>query len=102
MATAALAPAPVENVEVARLLEEMADLLALADANPFRVRAYRRAARMLSALDTSVATLLAAGGEAALDALPGIGADLAGKIATIVRTGTFPALAEAARHAAGG
>ncbi|MEN9817516.1 MAG: Helix-hairpin-helix domain, partial [Gemmatimonadota bacterium] len=54
----------VANVEVARLLEEMADLLALADANPFRVRAYRRAARMLSTLGQPVAALLAAGGEA--------------------------------------
>jgi DNA polymerase (family 10) len=97
VAVAALAPAPVENVEVARLLEEMADLLALAEANPFRVRAYRRAARLLTTLDTPVAALLATGGEPALDALPGIGADLAGKIAAIVRTGSFPELAEAAR-----
>lgn len=97
-AAAAPGTAPaVENVEVARLLEEMADLLALAQANPFRVRAYRRAARLLTALDTPVAALLAAGGERALDALPGIGADLAGKIATIVRTGRFPALEAAAR-----
>lgn len=87
----------VENVEVARRLEEMADLLALGAANPFRVRAYRRAARMLSTLDQPVAALLAAGGEAALDALPGIGADLAGKIATIVRTGSFPELEAAAQ-----
>ncbi|MBU6367435.1 MAG: DNA polymerase/3'-5' exonuclease PolX [Gemmatimonadetes bacterium] len=87
----------VENAEVARLLEEMADVLALAQANPFRVRAYRRAARLLATLDRPVSALVAAGGEAALDALPGIGADLAGKIAAIARTGRFAALEAASR-----
>ena len=94
--------AAVENLEVARLLEEMAEVLSLGQANPFRVRAYRRAARLLSTLERPVAALVATGGEAALDALPGIGADLAGKIATIARTGRFAELEAAAREVPAG
>jgi DNA polymerase (family 10) len=37
----------MENPEVARIFEEVADLLELQDANPFRMRAYRSAARTI-------------------------------------------------------
>ncbi len=35
----------MENVEIARMLEEYADLLDIHEANPFRVRSYHKAAR---------------------------------------------------------
>ncbi len=85
----------LQNSEIAELFERLADLLELEDANPFRVRAYRNAARLLRSLPRSVAEMIAAGED--LTRLPGIGDDLAGKIKTIVETGTLPLLEEEAR-----
>ena len=78
----------MDNVDVARLFDEMADLLEIAAANPFRVRAYRNAARTIEALGEPASSLVARD-PAALAELPGIGKDLAGKIADIVKTGHF-------------
>lgn len=86
----------MENIEIAKTLDEVADLLEIQTANPFRVRAYRNAARTIGTLGTSVTSMLEHHGKA-LEELPGIGADLAGKIATICRTGRLPLLAELAR-----
>ena len=77
--------APVYNADIARVFDEIADLLELQRANPFRVRAYRRAAQTVGELDRSLSTLVARGDD--LDALPGIGTDLAERIVEIVRTG---------------
>jgi DNA polymerase (family 10) len=87
----------VENAEVARLFREMADLLELDGANPFRVRAYRTAARTIETLPEPVARL-ASGGVKPLAELPGIGDDLARKIIEIVQTGRFQALEDLARR----
>lgn len=73
------------NAEVAAVFEQIADLLEFAAENPFRVRAYRNAARMLAGLGRPVAAMVSRGED--LDALPGIGPDLAAKIAEIVTTG---------------
>ena len=75
------------NTEIARQLEELADLLEAQDADPFRVRSYRRAAQALLETESPAADLVAAGGLRALQALPGIGKSLAGLIAEIVETG---------------
>ncbi len=77
---------PVHNVEVARAFEEIADLLELQGANPFRVRAYRNAALTVGNRALDLAAAVRSG--RALPKMPGIGADLAGKIADIARTGT--------------
>jgi DNA polymerase (family X) len=84
----------MENIEIARKLDEIADLLDIQGENPFRIRAYRTAARTVGTLGTPVTSLLETTGPEALDALPGIGADLAGKIAQICRTGRLPLLAQ--------
>jgi DNA polymerase (family X) len=76
----------MENPEVDGLFEEVADLLELQDANPFRVRAYRNAARTIRDLPEP----LAGRSVKEIDALPGIGADLAGKIKTALDTGDLP------------
>ncbi len=83
---------PVSNAAIARSLEEVADLLELEGANPFRVRAYRGAARTVSGLSQNLSAMIAAGED--LAELPGIGADLAGKIAVIVDSGSLPLLDE--------
>ncbi len=82
----------VENSDIAAVLEEMADLLEIDGANPFRVRAYRNAARMLLDIGKDVREMIHAGED--LTRLPGIGKDLAQKIEEIVETGTFSDLEE--------
>jgi DNA polymerase (family 10) len=76
---------PVRNLAVAAALSEIADRLEIEEANPFRVRAYRNAARTVQELGEDVGDLVARGGT--LAGRPGIGADLAGKIAEIATSG---------------
>ncbi len=87
---------PVRNAEIADTFDEMAALLEIRGANPFRVRAYRNAARTLRGMPQSVGDLLAEGQD--LSKLPDIGKDLAGKIAEIVETGHLGALDEVRRE----
>ncbi|MCW5692726.1 MAG: DNA polymerase/3'-5' exonuclease PolX [Pseudolabrys sp.] len=81
---------PVQNAEIAAMFDQTADLLEVKGDNPFRVRAYRRAARTIEGLPQSVHSMLAA--KADLSELPGIGKDLAGKIADIVASEHFALL----------
>ncbi|MFC5525855.1 DNA polymerase/3'-5' exonuclease PolX [Rhodanobacter ginsengisoli] len=74
------------NADIAAIFEEIADLLELQQANTFRVRAYRNAARTVSTWPREMAELVAQGGD--LDDLPGIGKDLAGKIGEILARGS--------------
>jgi len=74
----------VHNADIARIFEEIAELLELEEANPFRVRAYRNAARVVGEQRFDVAERLAKDG--ALPKLPGIGEDLSAKIAEIAAT----------------
>lgn len=76
---------PSHNADIAAILDDIADLLEIEAANPFRVRAYRNAARQIETLPRDAGVLLAAGDD--LTRLPGIGRDLAGKIREIVETG---------------
>jgi DNA polymerase (family X) len=87
---------PVHNAEIATAFDHLADLLEIEGANPFRVRAYRNAARTVEDLPRSVAELIASGED--LTELPGIGADLAGKIAEFVDTKHLAVLDEAKSH----
>jgi len=76
---------PVHNADVAAIFTEIADLLEIENANPFRIRAYRNAARLIGDLGEDIQAIIANGKE--LTRLPGIGNDLAGKIREIVDTG---------------
>ncbi len=86
----------MDNVDVAKMLEEVADLLEIENENPFRIRAYRTAARTIETLGQPIAELVLRDGHR-LAELPGIGEDLAGKIVEIVRTGRLPLLEQLAR-----
>jgi len=81
---------PVQNAEIAAMFDQTAELLEIKGENQFRVRAYRRAARTIEGLPQSVRGLLSGGTD--LSELPGIGKDLAGKIADIVKSGRFELL----------
>lgn len=76
---------PIHNADIAAVFEEIADRLEIQGANPFRIRAYRNAARTLAELSQEVRLLLERGED--LTRLPGIGEDLAAKIREISETG---------------
>ncbi len=86
----------MENIEIARSLEELADLLEIQGANPFRIRAYRNAIRTVSAETRSLAGMVARDED--LTELPGIGKDLSGHIRELVETGTMEVLEEVTRE----
>jgi putative hydrolase len=81
-----------KNEVIAANLREAADILAAQRANPFRIRAYRRAAERIAALDVSVDEVFARRGVEGLRALPGIGAGIAAAIGELVRTGRWSQL----------
>jgi DNA polymerase (family 10) len=91
---------PVVNAEIAGQLDKVADLLDIEGANPFRVRAYRRAARVIGELPRNVTEMLAHGED--LVELPGIGRDLADKIVVIARGEHLPMLDELEREVSPG
>lgn len=72
------------NQAIARILARMADLLEIENDNPFKVRAYRRAAEQIEGLTENLASLVERGD---LESLPGIGKGLAAKITEMVTTG---------------
>ena len=79
------------NQPLAALFRSMADLLSAQWANPYRVRAYRRAADALLALEEDVAVVAQRQG---LEEIDGIGTDLAKKIEEFLQTGTIRAYEE--------
>lgn len=82
----------MNNDAIASQFELLADLLEIQGANPFRIRAYRNAARTISGLAESLADMVGDGAD--LQELPGIGGDLARQIAEIVKTGQHTGLQE--------
>lgn len=74
----------MKNREIAQIFNDIADLLEIKDDNPFKIRAYRRAAMNLEALTQDLDALVA---EDKLNQIPGIGKDLAEKIKEYYHTG---------------
>ncbi|MGI9950971.1 DNA polymerase/3'-5' exonuclease PolX [Moorellaceae bacterium AZ2] len=72
------------NLELSWALAEMGDLLEIKGEEPFKVRAYHRAARILEHLEEEAASFYARG---ELDKIPGVGKNLAKKIAELLETG---------------
>lgn len=82
----------VSNESIAAIFNEIADLLDIEGANPFRVRAYRNGARRILSYPKSMETLAAEGFD--LTEIDGIGKDLAKKITEIAATGKLAFLEE--------
>jgi DNA polymerase (family 10) len=91
---------PIHNADIAAIFEEIADLLEIDNANPFRIRAYRNAARAMQTLGRDARDLVEQGED--LSELPGIGKELAAKIAEIVHTGHCQALEKLRKQTAPG
>jgi len=81
------------NHEIADRLDEIAHLLGEQGANPFRVRAYHRAANLVRALERPVDDILLREGIEGLDALPGVGESIARLIRDLLRHGRSALLA---------
>jgi len=79
----------MQNAEIARLLGEVADLLEISAGNPFKVRAYRNAARTVADHPDPLSELVK---EETFDLtdLPGIGGSIAKEITALLETGTLP------------
>lgn len=80
-------PSLPDNSEIAAILEQIASLLEIQGANPFRVQAYRKAASTLREANVSASELVMDGEYQALEDIPNIGSGLAGLIQEIVKTG---------------
>ena len=74
----------MRNLEIAFIFNQIADLLEIQGANPFRVRAYRRAAMNIEGLADNIETIALNG---TLRNIAGVGEDLANKIEEYIRAG---------------
>ena len=73
----------MQNPDIARLFDEVADLLEIKDENPFKIRAYRNCADITANHPHELSLL----DETGLREIPGIGKDLAARIREIAHTG---------------
>lgn len=77
----------MKNTEIAGIFNNIADLLDIKGENPFRIRAYRKAAFNITGLGKDVSSISAA----ELLEIPGVGHDLAAKIEEYLKTGKVDA-----------
>jgi DNA polymerase (family 10) len=77
----------ISNYEIARIFSQIADLMEVREDNPFKVRAYRKAAETIEGLTESLEAIASRG---ELEKIPNIGKAIAEKIGDICRTGTTP------------
>jgi DNA polymerase (family X) len=81
---------PRSNDDVARVLTEFADLLAILADDPFKPRAYEKAARAIGGSPDELRDL----DDAGIRAIPNVGKSIAEKVRSVLETGTFPELEE--------
>ena len=84
----------MENLDVARTLTELADLLEIQGASPFRIRAYRNAVNTINSLSRPLKDMVEAGED--LTELPSIGKSVAKYIGEFLDTGSISRLEEVA------
>jgi DNA polymerase (family 10) len=84
----------MENLDVTRTLTELADLLEIQGASPFRIRAYRNAVNTVNSLSRPLKDMVAAGED--LTELPGVGKSVAKYIGEFLDTGSISRLDEVA------
>ena len=75
------------NLDMARIFDEIADIFELKGENPFKIRAYRRAARTIETLTQDLKVIAERGGINELKKIPGVGEGIAKKILEIAETG---------------
>ena len=82
----------MENVDIARILDETADLLEIEGANPFRIRAYRNAVNTVTSLTRSLQSMVDEGED--LTELQGIGKEMDAHVRELLQTGQLSTLDE--------
>lgn len=83
-------PGPLSNAEIADRLSSLAQMLTAGKADPYKIRAYRRAAAVVRGLGESVDELVRSNAD--LRVYAGIGEAINGAIREIVETGTLKTL----------
>jgi len=79
----------MKNKELADLFEKMADILEFKGENSFKIRAYRKASRIIGDLTKDIEEISEQG---ELKNIPGIGEGMAQKIVEYLKTGKSPNL----------
>ena len=79
----------MNNIDFAALLDDIAQLLALTDTNPFRVKAYENASRLVRGMEEPIAPLVAGG---TVTSLKGIGKGIAADLEQMLATGSCESL----------
>jgi len=74
----------VKNSEIAKVFQDIADLLVFNWENPFKIRVYQKAVHSLEHLPVEAEQLIA---ENRLREIPGVGEAIAKKITELVATG---------------
>lgn len=74
----------MKNATIARIFQEIADFLELQAENPFKIRAYQKAARTIENLPVELEQVMK---EGKLREIPGIGEAIAKKISELITTG---------------
>ncbi len=74
----------MKNSEIARVFQDIADLLELKEENQFKIRAYQRVVRSIEELSEDVEQLVE---EDRLKEVPGVGEAITKKITELVTTG---------------
>ena len=88
----------MKNQEIMEIFKAIADILEIGGENPFRIRAYRKAAQNIEGLTEDIETLTR---KKKLNDIPGVGTDLAGKIEEYIRTGAVKAYEDLKKTASG-
>ncbi|MEK6284942.1 MAG: helix-hairpin-helix domain-containing protein [Acidobacteriota bacterium] len=76
-----------DNAEVARVLQQIADMLEFKNENPFKYRSYQMAAETIGSMATPVTDIVSRGGAGELQKIPGIGKTISAQILEIIQTG---------------
>jgi DNA polymerase (family 10) len=77
----------LDNHFIADVFSRIADMLEFKDENPFKSRSYRMAAETIDSMGESIVEIARHGGQAELQALPGIGKTISSLILEVIQTG---------------
>ena len=77
----------IDNTEVARVLQQIADMLEFKNENPFKFRSYQMAAETVGSMGTPISDIAREGGAEELQKIPGIGKTISSQILEIIETG---------------
>ncbi|MBI5701082.1 DNA polymerase/3'-5' exonuclease PolX [Candidatus Saganbacteria bacterium] len=77
----------MENLGISKIFSQIAELLELKGKNPFKIKAYQRAAQSIESLSKNINDLYDSGGLKALEEIPGVGKSIAEHIEELIKHG---------------